>query len=252
MELGNFSVELFLFAVAIVAGFIDTLAGGGGLITMPALMISGVPPLAALGTNKLQGSMGTATSTYMMFKNKKVCWPDVKFIMLFSFIGSAVGAVGIQFINVDFLTFVIPIVLVLISIYFIISPKSHNIEHEAKVSKLKYQYLVIPSIGCYDGMFGPGTGSFFSLAGMSLRGHGLFDATAIAKGLNFSSNIASLIVFLFAGQVVWVFGIVMMLGQAIGAWLGSHCLFRIDPGYLRAIVVVICLGMLIKYGVSFI
>lgn len=250
MDISIFSVELFLFSVAVIAGFIDTLAGGGGLITMPALMVSGVPPLAALGTNKLQGSMGTAMSTYMMMKNKRVHWHDIKYLMLFSFIGATLGAIVVQFINVDTLTFAIPAVLLFIAIYFIISPKSHNVDHEAKISKTKYQSIVIPFIGCYDGMFGPGTGSFFSLAGVSLRGHGFIDATAIAKGLNFSSNIASLIVFLFAGQVVWFVGIAMMFGQAIGAWLGSHCLLRINPAYLRAVVVMMCLGMLIKYGFS--
>ena len=250
MDFSVFSIELLLFSVAIIAGFIDTLAGGGGLITMPALMLSGVSPLAALGTNKLQGSMGTAMATYMMLKNKRVRWQDIKFLMLFSLIGSTLGAILVQLINVEVLGYVIPFVLVFIAIYFIISPKSHNVDHEAKISKSTYQYLVIPSIGCYDGMFGPGTGSFFSLAGVSLRGHGFIDATAIAKGLNFSSNIASLIVFLFAGQVVWFFGIAMMLGQAIGAWLGSHCLLRINPAYLRAVVVVMCIGMLIKYGNS--
>ena len=250
MDFSGFSIELFLFSVAVVAGFIDTLAGGGGLITMPALIMSGVPPLAALGTNKLQGSMGTATATYMMLKNKKMDWADVKYLMLFSFIGASIGAITIQFINVDILALAIPVVLIFIAIYFIISPKSHNVEHVPKISNRKYQTLVIPSIGCYDGMFGPGTGSFFSLAGVSLRGHGFLDATAIAKGLNFSSNIASLIIFLLAGQVVWVVGIAMMLGQVIGAWLGSHCLFKINPTYLRAIVVVMCISMLVKYGLS--
>ena len=250
MDFSGFSVELFLFSIAVVAGFIDTLAGGGGLITMPALLVSGVPPLATLGTNKLQGSMGTAMSTYMMLKNKRVHWHDIKYLMLFSFIGATLGAIVVQLINVDALTSVIPLVLLFIIIYFIISPKSHNVEHKAKISKFKYQYIVIPSIACYDGMFGPGTGSFFSLAGVSLRGHGFIDATAIAKGLNFSSNIASLVVFLLAGQVVWLVGITMMFGQAIGAWLGSHCLLRINPAYLRTVVVVMCLGMLLKYGFS--
>jgi len=250
LEVFGLSVELLLFVASIAAGFIDTLAGGGGLITMPALMVSGVPPLAALGTNKLQGSMGTAMATYMMLKNIRVRWHDIKFLMLFSFIGATVGAVIVQFINVDMLAFVIPSVLVLIVIYFIVSPQSHNVDHEPKISKRKFQFIVIPFIGCYDGMFGPGTGSFFSFAGVSLRGQGFIDATAIAKGLNFSSNIASLMVFLFAGQVVWVIGIAMMLGQAIGAWLGSHCLLRINPAYLRAIVVVMCLSMLVKYGFS--
>lgn len=249
MDFISYSNELLaiLFLVAIAAGFIDTLAGGGGLITMPALIISGVPPLAVLGTNKLQGSMGTATSTYMMLKHKRIHWHDVKYLMLLAFIGSALGSVAVQFINTEALSFAIPLVLVLIAIYFIISPMPSHIETTPRMSKQKYLYGIVPVIGCYDGMFGPGTGSFFSLAGVALRGQSLINATANAKALNFSTNIASLIIFAAAGQVIWSLGIVMMFGQMIGAWLGAHSLFRIKPFFLRAIVVVICVGMLIEH-----
>jgi len=250
LELSDFSpgILLILFLIAILAGFLDTLAGGGGLITMPALMISGVPPLAALGTNKLQGSMGTAMSTFMMLKHRRIKWHDIKKLMLFSFVGSALGAITIQFIDTTTLSFAIPFVLLFIAVYFIISPTPGHIETKPRLPKKIYQASVVPLIGCYDGMLGPGTGSFFSLAGVSLRGHSLVNATAFAKALNFSSNIASLIVFLFAGQVVLLFGIVMILGQAIGAWLGSHYLFKINPIYLRLLIVSISIIMLIKYA----
>lgn len=253
MEFSGFSVDLLviLFFVAIAAGFIDTLAGGGGLITMPALLISGVPPLAALGTNKLQGSVGTATSTYMMLKHKRIHWHDVKHLMLFAFIGSTLGSIAVQFINVKVLSFIIPIVLLIIAIYFVISPVPINDDTTPLLSRNKYKYGVIPAIGWYDGMFGPGTGSFFSLAGISLRGHGLIKSTAIAKSLNFSTNIASLFIFVAAGQLVWLLGIVMMFGQAIGAWLGSHTLLKINPAFLRVIVVLVCVSMLIKYVINF-
>lgn len=249
MEFIGYSNELLaiLFLVAIAAGFIDTLAGGGGLITMPALIISGVPPLAVLGTNKLQGSMGTATSTYMMLKHNRIHWHDVKYLMLLAFIGSALGSVAVQFINTDVLSFAIPVVLLLIAVYFVISPLPSHIETTPRLSKQKYRYGIVPAIGWYDGMFGPGTGSFFSLAGVALRGQGLINATANAKALNFSTNIASLVIFATAGQVVWLIGVTMMFGQIIGAWLGAHSLFRIKPVYLRAIVVVICISMLIKH-----
>ena len=246
------SIDLLsvLFLIAIIAGFIDTLAGGGGLITMPALLISGVPPLAALGTNKLQGSVGTATSTIMMLKHKRIHWHEVKHLMLFAFIGSALGSIAVQFINVDVLSFIIPIVLLTIAIYFVISPVPNEDNLELRLSNKIYQYTVIPAIGWYDGMFGPGTGSFFSLAGVSLRGHGLISSTATAKALNFATNIASLIIFIAAGQLVWIIGITMMFGQIIGAWLGSHSLLKIKPSYLRIIVVLMCIGMLIKYTMS--
>jgi uncharacterized membrane protein YfcA len=252
MDFSQITIELLviLFVVAVIAGLLDTLAGGGGLIALPALILSGVPPLAALGTNKLQGSMGTATASVMMLKNKRVKWPDVKKLMLLAFIGAIFGTIAVQFVNQELLSYVIPIVISFIGLYFLISPTVSDNPKEAKISKHHYQNIVIPTIGCYDGFFGPGTGSFFSLAGISLRGHGIIDATAIAKTLNFATNIASLIVFLIAGKIVWAIGLVMMLGQVIGAWLGSHCLFSINPKYLRLLVVVMCFGMLIKYGHS--
>ena len=252
MEYNLLSIDLLLvlFLIAIIAGFIDTLAGGGGLITMPALLISGVPPLAALGTNKLQGSVGTATSTIMMLKHRRIHWHEVKHLMLFAFIGSALGSITVQFINVDILSFVIPVVLLAIAIYFVISPVPNEDNLEPRLSNKIYKYTVVPVIGWYDGMFGPGTGSFFSLAGVSLRGHSLISSTATAKALNFSTNIASLLVFMAAGQLVWNIGITMMLGQIIGAWLGSHSLLKIKPSYLRIIVVLMCISMLIKYTMS--
>ena len=249
MELNEFSANLLiiLFFVALIAGFIDTLAGGGGLITMPALMISGITPLAVLGTNKLQGSVGTATSTFMMLKHNRIRWRDVKYLMLFAFIGSVLGSIAVQFINVKVLSFIIPIVLLVIAIYFVISPMPNNHASKARLTMKKYTYGVVPVIGGYDGMFGPGTGSFFSLAGVALRGQGFINSTANAKALNFSTNIASLFIFITAGQVVWMLGFAMMFGQMLGAWFGSHCLFKIDPVHLRIVVVTMCVGMLIKY-----
>jgi uncharacterized membrane protein YfcA len=252
MEIADITLGIivFLFCAAFVAGFLDTLAGGGGLIALPALLVCGLPPLLALGTNKLQGSMGTATATYVMLKSRKVDWHSVKHLMLTAFIGSLLGTIAVQFINTDVLNFIIPVVLILTIGYFLFAPPLQNANAKPKLSKNMYGRSIVPIIGWYDGMFGPGTGSFFVLSGVSLRSHGLIDSTAIAKTLNFSTNIASLIIFLIAGKVVWVAGLIMMLGQFLGAWGGSHCLFRIKPHYLRVIVVVMCMGMLGKYGFS--
>lgn len=250
MEIANFSMEilLFLFFIAVVAGLLDTLAGGGGLISIPALILSGIPPLAALGTNKLQGSMGTATATFLMIKNKKISLKQNKPLMIAAFVGATTGTIALQFIDVAVLTFVIPVVLLIIAVYFLIAPKVKPDQNH--LSDSKYQKIVVPSIGFYDGMFGPGTGSFFALAGVSCKGHDIITSTAIAKSLNFATNIASLIVFLFAGHIVWVVGLIMMLGQAIGAQAGAHFLFKINPAYLRVIIVLMCTGMLIKYSFS--
>lgn len=245
----DFAVEtlLFLFFAAAIAGFMDTLAGGGGLITIPALVVSGVPPLAALGTNKLQSSFGSGTASFLLFKRKKIHWQELHPMMIAAFIGSIVGTVIVQFIDARVLGFMIPLVLVLIAAYFITAPYLKLESSKPRISDKVYQKTVLPTIGIYDGMFGPGTGSFLAVAGVSLRGLELIKATAIAKPLNFATNIASLIVFIFAGQIMWFAGFAMIAGQMLGAWLGSHYLFKVNPKILRILIVTICLIMLGQY-----
>lgn len=248
----EFATELlvFFFLIAMLAGFLDTLAGGGGLLSLPALVLAGVPPLAALATNKLQGSVGTATATFVIVKTRKVSWEHVKMLMVSAFFGSCAGTIVVQFINVEVLGFIIPLVLLLIGLFFLFSPTISSRQAKPRVSMRCYRQMVVPAIGCYDGMFGPGTGSFFSLAGVSLRGQSLIEATAVAKTLNFSTNIASLVVFLMAGHIVWSVGILMMLGQALGAWLGVHCLFAINPKLLRFVIVAMCFAMLARFAMQ--
>lgn len=252
MEVLHLSVELvvFLFVISIAAGLIDTLAGGGGLIVLPALIISGVPPLQALGTNKLQGTMGTATATLMMFRKRKVSWQQVKYMMLSAFVGAVIGTIIVQMIDTQILSFIIPLVLLFIGIYFLLAGAPAQENSDAKMELNGYTRKVVPIVGCYDGMFGPGTGSFFAMCAVYFRGKGLINATAEAKPLNFSTNIASLIVFIIAGQVLWSVGILMMIGQILGAWLGARCLFIANPKYIRAGVVIMCFSMLLKYAHS--
>ena len=249
MELINFSFELLalLFLVAIVAGFLDTLAGGGGLLTLPALLMTGIPPLASLATNKLQSTMGTATAALIMIKNKRVRWHDIRYLMLAAFLGSVVGTLIVQLINTEVLAIIMPIVIAGIGVYFLVTPTVEKANNKPKISSSAYRLIVVPIIGCYDGIFGPGTGSFFALSGRALSALSFLQATAAAKTLNFSTNFASLIVFIFAGHVFWLVGIVMMLGQFIGAWLGAHFLFKIPVKYLRYLVVFMCFAMLLKY-----
>ncbi|OZY84887.1 hypothetical protein CBP51_17140 [Cellvibrio mixtus] len=240
-------VLVFLFIAAAIAGFMDTLAGGGGLITIPALVVSGVPPLAALGTNKLQSCFGSGTASFLLFKRKKIHWQELRPMMLAAFIGSVAGTVIVQFIDTRVLGFMIPLVLVIIAAYFITAPYLKLESPEPRMSAGLYQKTVLPAIGAYDGMFGPGTGSFLAVAGVSLRGLALINATAIAKPLNFATNIASLIVFIFAGKIIWLAGLTMIVGQILGAWLGSHYLFKVNPKILRILIVTICLLMLGQY-----
>ena len=244
----TYDILIMLFAVAVFAGFIDTLAGGGGLLTIPALILTGIPPLLALGTNKFQAFIGSGTASLMMLLKKKVTFTEVKYFMLMSFVGSAIGTICVQFIDVSLLSFVIPIVLLLIGVYFIFMPKASSLDAKPKMSEKTYKLTAVPFIGFYDGMFGPGTGSFLSLSAIALRGMELIKATAMAKTMNFATNLGSVLVFLVYGQVIFAVGVLMMIGQAIGAYIASHFLLKIDPLHLRIIVIIMCFLMLTKYS----
>ncbi|MDN4478158.1 TSUP family transporter [Demequina sp. SYSU T00039] len=242
----TWQVLLVLGLVALLAGFLDTLAGGGGLLTLPALLLAGVPPLQALGTNKLQGSFGTGMATLQMLRHRRVRWDDARWPMLWAFLGSAAGSVAIQFADSDALRVVIPVVLGAIAAYFAFVPKAHRPPERERMSAAPYEATVVPAIGAYDGAFGPGTGSLFALAGVTLRAYELPRSTAVAKTLNFATNVASLLVFAVAGKMVWLVGGVMIVGQLVGAYVASHVLFKVSPVVLRVLIVVMSAGMLVR------
>jgi uncharacterized protein len=236
-----------LFSAAMIAGFVDAIAGGGGLITIPVLLLAQVPPLHALATNKLQGSFGSLTASVMALRRGLVHWSDMRILFVCSLIGSAIGAFAVQFVRAQTLDIVIPVVLVAIAMYFLLAPNAGAVEKKPRVNQAAYRGVVVPGIGFYDGMFGPGTGSFFSLAGVALRGQNLLTATAQAKVLNFASNIASLVVFIAGGKVLWTAGAAMVIGQVIGAWGGSHAMVRGGTKLIRPMIVTVCVVMLGRY-----
>ncbi|MCJ8311380.1 MAG: TSUP family transporter [Saccharospirillaceae bacterium] len=243
-------VILLLFSIALLAGFIDTLAGGGGLLTLPALLLTGMSPVQAIATNKLQAVIGTATATTMMFRKRKVTFSHVWPLMLMAFIGSAFGALLVLSINSDWLEPAVPFILVVIGVYFLISPKAKdrqeiNGKQDTHGYRL-YQFVVVPIVGMYDGFFGPGTGAFFTASGTSVAKMPFLQATAIAKTLNFSTNFSALILFVIAGKMIWMAGFVMMFGQFLGAWLGSHMLFTLPVKLIRLLAASMCFLMVIK------
>ncbi|AOU97281.1 hypothetical protein BI364_04055 [Acidihalobacter yilgarnensis] len=246
----HLSLELLalLFSAAVLAGFVDTLAGGGGLITLPVLLLAQVPPVHALATNKLQGSFGTLTASFAMLRRRLVQWHEIRGLFAVVFVGAALGAVAVQFVHAGALDVAIPLVLTLIGVYFLLAPQAGEIERRPRMGLPLYRNLMLPLIGAYDGFFGPGTGSFFALAGVALRGQPLVAATARAKLLNFASNIASLGVFALGGKVLWFVGGVMVAGQIFGAWLGSHMMVRGGARLIRPLIVSMCMIMIARYA----
>ena len=241
----EFSLELalLLWALAVFAGWMDTLVGGGGLITVPGLMLTGLPPVSVLATNKFQGCSGTLTASVVLFRARHLSWETMRYPMLWAGVGSAVGAILVRTIDQQTLTFIIPIVLIFTACYFLFSPFVKRQAAE-KAHPRVYQRVAVPAIGLYDGALGPGTGSFFAMAAASLQKLDLLTAVKQAKALNFATNAAALIVFASLGEVAWKVGFVMVSGQIIGAWLGARSLFRIHPNLLRPGIVIVCLIML--------
>ncbi len=239
---------IFLFFVAIVGGFVDAVAGGGGLLTIPALLLTQMSPIQAIATNKLQGSFGTFSASIAMLKNKQVniaqIWPSI----IASLVGAILGAIAIQLSPDNVLEFLIPIVIAVIGLYFLFAPKAGEIETKPRASIKSWRYACVPAIGFYDGYVGPGAGMFYTLGGVALRGRDLVSATANAKLLNFTSNFASLIVFIFGGKIIWLAGLVMIFGQIIGGYLGALSVIKGGAKFIRPVIIIICFLMLIKYA----
>jgi len=251
MDAMTFSITtiILLICAAFIAGYIDTLVGGGGLITIPALMLAGLPPIFALGTNKLQAVAGSGTASLIVLSRGMVKFADVAWLMLAAFLGALVGAIAVQYFDASVLSLITPMVIVLIATYFVLVPAQSLEQAQPKIGTTKYGLTAVPGIGFYDGMFGPGTGSFFVWAGASLRGQTIVQSTMIAKTLNFSTNLAALLVFAFFAKIFWKLGIIMMLGQAVGARFGARSLMKIDPELLRYLVIAVCFIMLLAWGI---
>ena len=231
-----------LTAVAVLTGFIDAIAGGGGLIMLPALIFAGVPPLNALATNKLQSMFGTATAFSNFARAGLVDWRQNILAMALVFVGASGGVVLIQSIDPRALSLVIPALLIVVALYFLLSPRMTDDDAHQRLSQAGYG-PVAAAIGAYDGFFGPGTGSFFTASLVALRGLGLTRATALTKLLNLTSNVASVLLFALGGQMWWLLGLCMAAGAMTGGYIGSHTAMRFGAQVIRPLLVLISLGL---------
>ena len=231
-----------LTATAVLTGFIDAIAGGGGLIMMPALLFAGLSPIQALSTNKLQSMFGTGIALRNYWRSRLVEWQPNRFTVALVFLGAALGCLTVQLIDNRLLNLIIPLLLVASAIYILLSPRMTDEDAHHRVTPKGYG-PVGGAIGFYDGFFGPGTGTFFTTSLVVLRGYGLTKATALTKLFNFTSNVASVIVFALGGQMLWLLGLSMAVGAMIGGWLGSHIAIRFGARLIRPLLVVISIGM---------
>jgi uncharacterized protein len=243
VELSTLAV---LAAVGLVAGFVDSIAGGGGLLALPSLLLAGLDPLSALATNKLQGTFGTASATHTFWKKGLLKPAEHKAEIACVFIGAALGVLVVAYVPTAALKNIMPMLLVLVAMYFAFAPKLSVNGSIPKLSLGFFSFLLAPAIGFYDGVFGPGTGSFFLVALVALFGVGLIEATGRTKLLNFTSNIAALLMFVLSGKIIWIIGLSMGFAQLIGAQIGARVAIANGAKVIRPLLVVMCVGMAIK------
>lgn len=230
-----------LVAAAFCAGFVDAIAGGGGLISLPALTLAGLDPLSAIATNKLQGSFGAGSATRTFARAGHLPWREVWPLALLAGLGGIAGALAVAHVPTRWLAAAMPVALVLIALYFGLSPQFGNAPTRPRMGVAAFTLTIAPLIGFYDGVFGPGAGSFYMLGLVALLGFGAVKATAYTKAANFASNLAALATLSLAGHVWWGLGLAMGAAQFCGAWLGAHAAIGAGAPLIRPMLVTICL-----------
>lgn len=230
---------LFLAAAAFFAGFIDSIAGGGGLISLPATLLVGLPPHIALGTGKFMASVGTAASFLTYARGKAVAWRIAAIGVPFSLVGSVFGTKTALFVDNAVLGKVILFLLPVAALMtFMPVRKAHRQFSPGKTALYVVTPLLCTAIGFYDGFFGPGTGSFMLLGLHLALGLNLVAASATAKAFNLASNVSSLVVFIASAKVCYIAAVPMAAANMAGNILGSRMALRNGPGVIRRVLLV--------------
>jgi uncharacterized membrane protein YfcA len=234
------------FMTGLIAGLVDAVAGGGGLITVPVFLSFGLPPIETLGTNKFQSSFGSASATWHYTKGGFVDLKKCRNVLIFTALGSLGGTITVQFVKGDFLRQAIIWLLFICLIYTLLKPKLGEKDIHPRMNGNFFAVIFGLGLGFYDGFFGPGTGSFWTIAFMLALGYNLTKATAHTKAANFMSNIISFFVFLVAGKINFVAGISMGLGQMVGAPIGSKLVMKNGSKFVRPIFITVVSLLLLR------
>jgi len=245
---------LFLLSASFFAGFVDSIAGGGGLIQLPALLI-GLPKtetVTVLGTNKLASVFGTTTAAALYRRQIK---PEPKVLIAMeapAFIGSAIGASLASRIPTSSMRPLVLVLLIVVAIYTWLKPDLGKIELLRHHSARRIQIAVAAGsiIGFYDGIFGPGTGSFLMLVLVASLGYAFITASAIAKVVNVSTNLGALIVFGIHGAIIWQIGLGLGVANVTGAIIGSRLAIRGGSTLVRKVFLIVTIALIIKVGID--
>ncbi|MCX5783826.1 MAG: TSUP family transporter [Elusimicrobia bacterium] len=240
----TFQIIILLLA-STAAGWIDSIAGGGGLITMPVLLYMGLPVKMVLGTNKLQGAFGSLVASHRYSQAGMITIKSVLPGAFFALLGGALGSFAVQKLGSAALVKIIPFLLAAAAVYILLTPDLHK-ERKARLSKALFFPAFGIGLGFYDGFFGPGTGTLMAAALVILGGFNLMSATGYTKAANFASNIASLAVFMLNGNVIYEVAAIMMIGQLIGSRIGSSMAAEKGVGIIKPVLVGVSLIMAVS------
>lgn len=240
---------ILLFVLAgFLAGFVDSMAGGGGLIALPALMISGMPPETAIGTLKAQSLFGTTSSSVGFYGRKIFSEIRKQYIgMAWTAVGASIGTFALLSTNPAFLENIIPIMLIVVAAVFAFV-KTSTFEKYGSDKVVKFiPYLALGLVwGFYDGFFGPGTGTFWTISLMFFAGQSLLSATSKTKLMNMSSNLVSILVYSTYGVINYKVALAMGVGQLLGGYIGAKAAMRYKVKIIKPLVIVVCVAIAIK------
>ncbi|WP_343116418.1 TSUP family transporter [Ostreiculturibacter nitratireducens] len=234
----SLDLAAFLIAAAFAAGFVDSIAGGGGLITVPALLLAGASPVEALSTNKVQGTFGAATAAIAYARAGHVNPRRQIGAAALAFAAGVAGALLVSVLPTGGLRLALPVILIGIAAFFALKPGLNDLDRAERIRPAAFTAFVVPLIGFYDGLVGPGTGAFFMIAFVALAGYGVLRATAHTKLLNFASNLGGLAAFAAQGAPWWVIGLCMGAAQIAGARIGSRLAMRAGARIIKPLLVV--------------
>ena len=247
LDLGVAPVTALLLAcAAFIAGFVDSIAGGGGLIILPALLLAGLSPVQALATNKLQSAIGVSAAVFAFARAGALERNYVLPLFAAGFTGGILGAMVAKQLPLDLIRLVIPFFLVAIALYMLLSPKLGDEARHARLGVVGFALSFGLGIGFYDGIFGPGTGTFFYIALIAMAGFSVLAAVAHTKLLNWASNLGALTFFAYAGFVNVPLGVVMGAASACGAYLGARASLKFGARLVRPLIVGVALVMALR------
>lgn len=239
---------LIICLAGFLGALVDAIVGGGGLITIPALLATGMPTYLALGTNKFASSLGTISSTMQFFKSGEVNTRLMKFLLPFSLIGSAIGVWVVLRVDPEFLRLIIIVLVFAIGLYTLLHKELGLKSTFKDLSRKTIAIGVVMAlvIGFYNGFFGPGTGSFLIFAFVAIYGFDFKKASANAKMLNLTGNATALVLFIINGEVMYAYGIPMAIAMMLGGQVGARLALKKGSRFIKPIFVVVSLVLVVK------